>query len=653
MSISHKDFGEGKAPGQDFPHDIGRRWWTLEGDDIAKSISSNLQLMRDAGKPRLTQYVRSTRLYGNVSLIGYMGISSAKFAAAMSSQPDKLTYNLAQSCVDTATAKIAKNKPKPLYLTKGGNYGMQRKAKKLTQFMEGVFYENRAHQEGPLVFRDGSVMGDGITKVFVRDGRVCFERVLATELWVDELEGFYGQPRQMHQAKPVDRAVLLAAVDDWAKAGKIEKSRVDEVKAIIGRAENAKEEGSDSKDKVADMVEVRESWHLPSGKDAKDGKHVISIAGHCLTDMDDYPHDFFPFARFRWNPRQFGYWSQGGVEQIQGTCIELNSQLWTLQKSLRLGGTFKVWVKIGSKIVKEHINNELGTIGYYAGETPPQYLTPPIVQPEIYQHIGLLIQRGYDQFGISQLSATSEKPPGLNAAVALREYNDIESDRFRTIGERYEDYFMQLSKLSIALVKQVSEERGDYAVNVRRGRSSGFLSEMKWSQINVDEDDMQMQCFPVSSLPNDPAGRFEQIQEWVQAGWYSVEQGKRLMDFPDTEAVNSLSNAMEDRFEQILDGIVDEEPVKYVPPEPYYNLQRGEELATQYLIHGETQGLDDKRQGLLRKWISQVQALKNMAQQAQQQQAMAMQAQQAAAQNPPQPPQPNELVQNVPGPGSA
>jgi len=651
MPIDNKSFGVGQPPDQAFPSNIGRRWWEMEDQlEIAQSISANLRLMQESGKPRISQYVRSTRLYGNVSLIGYMGITSTKFANAMNLLPDRLTYNLSQSCVDSATSKIGKNKPKPLYLTKGGDFGAQRKAKKLTQFMEGVFYENRAHVEGPMVFRDGAVVGDGLTKVYIEDGRVKYSRTLATELWVDEMEGFYGQPRQMHQVKPVDRSVIIACVKSWAKAGKLTQKRAAELEVILKEIPQAKNEETNAKDKVADMIEVRESWHLPSSKDAGDGKHVITVAGNCLIDPEDWPHDFFPFARFRYCPRMYGFWSQGGVEQIQGTQIELNTQLWTLQRSLRLGGTFKVMIPIGSKIVREHINNELGTLIYYSGDRPPVYAVPPLVQPEIYQHIQLLINRGYDQFGISQLSATSEKPAGLNAAVALREYNDIESDRFRTIGERYEDYFMQLSKISIEMIRTAAKDGVDYAVNVRRGRSSSFLSQMKWSEISLNDDDFQMQCFPVSSLPNDPAGRFEQVQEWVQAGWYSVAQGKRLMNFPDTEAVDSLWNAMEDRLEQILDGIVDDG--KYVPPEPYYDLSRAAELATQYLVHGETQALDLKRQLLLRRWISQVQALQQMAQQAAQAQALQQQAMQAQAQNPPQPAQQNELVPNV-GPAAA
>lgn len=628
--MDYRDFGDGKRGAGD--DGISRRWWELDGDDVARSISAVLSSLREMGSARLTQYVRSARLYGNVSLTGYMGISSTKFATTMNSLPERATYNLVQSCVDAATSKIGKNKPKPMFLTKGGNFKTQRKAKKLTQFMEGVYYENRAHQEGPMVFRDGAVIGDGITHVFAQNGRVKYERALAAEFWVDEMEGMYGEPRQLHRVKPVDRAVLLAKIDEWGVKD------AETLKAIVRTAQAHEGEDSRARKNISDMIELRESWHLPSGPEADDGAHAITIDNHVIVS-EEWEHEFFPFARFRWCPRVYGYWSQGGAEQIQGTQIELNNLLWTVQRSMRLGGSYKIFIPIGSKVVKEHLNNEFGALVYYTGAQAPSYAVPPMVQPEIYQQIQLLIQRGYDQFGISQLTASSEKPPGLNAAVALREYNDIESDRFRTVGERYEDYFMQLAKLSIAVVKDIAADKGGYLVKVKKGH--GFLATIDWNDIDLAEDDYTMQCFPVSSLPNDPAGRFEQIQEWVQAGWYTVDQAKRLMDFPDTEAVNSLANAMEDRLEEVLDAIVDED--EYTPPEPYYNLARAQELALQYLMQGESNKLEPARMSLLRKWLSQCQALQQMAMPP----AMPPAGPQAAPMPTPQ----SELVPNVPGAG--
>src|SRR3989304_2980143 len=119
---------------------------------------------------------------------------------------------------------MSKNRPKPYFLTSGGDYQTQRKAKKLNQFIDGIFYENNAYDMGIEAFRDGEVFGDGIVHVFEKNDRIAFERVLPSELYVDEVEGFYGQPRKLHRVKQVDRAMLVAYYPDHK--AKIEEAAV-------------------------------------------------------------------------------------------------------------------------------------------------------------------------------------------------------------------------------------------------------------------------------------------------------------------------------------------------------------------------------------------------------------------------------------------
>ena len=57
--------------------------------------------------------------------------------------------------------------------------------------------------------------------------------------------------------------------------------------------------------------------------------------------------------------------------------------------------------------------------------------------------------------GISQLSATSRKPSGLDAAVAMREYQDIESDRFQLVAQRYEKSFLDAAKIVLDMQRDI------------------------------------------------------------------------------------------------------------------------------------------------------------------------------------------------------
>lgn len=582
------DYRDEKKPGKTDDDAIGKgqssRWWKRKGDDIAAGIGSDLTLLRKHQTQRAIQYVVSTRLYGNLPPLPFGGMSTVKLNDRISGIiRDRLTFNVVNSAIETLVSKLAKNKPRPWFLTSGGDYRQQRRAKGLTRFVDGVFYENDADAKMQTMQRDACVYGDGLIHVFARNGRVAWERALAVEMYADELEGYYGKPRSLHRVKDVDRAMLADQFPDHADG--------------INTAPSAFSD-SPSLPLVGDMVQVRESWHLPSGEESEDGRHVISVEGCTLLD-EEWEHNWFPFARLQFAPRLYGYWGQGAAEQLQPIQLEINKLLSTISKSMWLAGTFKIFLENGSKVVKEHLNNDIGTMITYTG-TPPQYALPPVVQPEVYQQFETLCRKAYEQIGVSQLSANSQKPAGLNSGKALREYNDIESDRFLTIGQQYERASLELSRLSIETVKSIAK-RGRYRVFAPE---KGRALEIDWADIRLDESDYVMKCFPVSSLPNDPAGRLQTIQEYAQAGYLTPRQAQRLLAFPDLEQEDSLASAMEDHLTSALEGMVYEG--KAYQPEPYDDLAMARELALEMYARGRTNGLEEERMEMLRAFMGRI-----------------------------------------------
>jgi len=588
MPIEFRDFtigGERSGVPDRLPDNKERRWWMLEGQDAADVISGTLNLIRDAQSFRATQWIVSARLYGNLAPTTLAGVSFSKLAAQQPALRDRISYNVVQSVVDTAVSRVTRNRPKPLFLTSGGDYRKQREAKKLNQFLDGVFYENGTHQIGTTVFRDAAVWGDGFIHVFAKGDRVCHERVMSSEIFVDDVESLYGSPRQMHRVKQVDRQVLFDMFpDDADKIAGAKPSRTEEAGRSV----------------VADMLTVRESWHLASGPGADDGKHCITIDGAVLGEMEPWPHQWFPFARCQWTPRLYGYWGQGLAEQLQNIQLEINKLLWVIQRSMHLMGSFKVFIENGSKIVKEHLNNDVGSIISYTG-TPPMYVTPPIVAPEVYQHLQTLKNSAYEQAGISQLAASSLKPEGLNSGRAIREYNDIQTDRFHSVAKSYENMFMDVARLSIEVVKMIAAEQGGYEVRVPGKKA---VDTIEWKDIKLTDDEYVMQCFPVSSLPNDPAGRLATIQEYAQAGFLSPRQARRLLDFPDLEQVENLANAEEDYLTMVFDKIVDDGD--YTSPDPLDDLAMAKQLCLEYYAKGKANNLREDRLELLRRYLAQI-----------------------------------------------
>jgi hypothetical protein len=598
------------------------RWWTLKGDEQAAAITDVLALLRRHQTQRLTQYLISTRLYGNLPPLPFGGMSIGRLNETVTGVlRDRISFNLVSSVGDTLVAKIAKSKPRPLFLTSGGDWQQQKRAKGLTKLCDGVFYENHAAEMMPAAQRDAAIYGDGVIHVYERDERVAWERVLAVELYVDELEGYYGKPRQMHRVKDVDRQVLLEAYPDAEEA--------------IEKAPHAYEDNAQYPT-TGDLVTVRESWHLPSGPEADDGWHVITVDGKQLCEPEKWEHEDFPFAILPYAPRLYGYWAQGMAERLQPIQLEINKLLWTIQRSMHLAGTFKIALENGSKIVKEHLNNEIGNIVTYTG-TRPDYMLPPIVQPEIYQHLENLVRKGYDQEGISQLSSQGEKPAGLNSGRALREFDDINSDRFAVVGQQYEAFALRLASLSIRTVEDITSSGKRYSVTAP---TRGASEQINWSDVKLDESDYVIKCFPVSALPQDPAGRLQTIQEYAQAGYLSPRQARRLLDFPDLEQVNSLANAMEDHLTAVIERITHEGKAEV--PEPFDDLAMAKELALEAYARGKEQDLPEERLEMLRGYLAQIDAMTAPPPMP----ALPAGAPQAAPMPPPQ----SDLIPNSPSP---
>lgn len=573
------------------PNAQPRKWWEEKGEDLSAAIWGTVKYLQNNQSLRMTTMLTATRLYGNMSLMGLNGLTYSKLASVTSASSSRITYNIIQSVIDTVCSKMSKNKPKPLFLTSGGDYKMQRKAQKLTKFVDGIFYENDGYALGMEVFRDACVWGTGFIHVFFdSEDRLAYERVIPSEIRVDDVEGFYGKPRSLYRTKNLDRSIVLNMFPGKAR--------------IINEADQAKPDDLGAYPTVSDEVSVVEAWHLPSGTDAKDGKHVITLASDVLFE-EDYEHTFFPFIPFHWSKKLFGFWGQGLAEQLQPIQLEINKLLWVIQRSMHLAGSFKILLENGSKIVKEHLNNDIGSIVNYTG-IPPQYVIPPMVQPEVYQHLTTLIERGYEQAGISQLSAASKKPEGLDSGKALREYNDIESDRFMVVGLAYERFFLQLAEVTIELMK--ANVNGPYPVKVP---GEGFIETVDWDDVQMDDDSYIMQCYPISALSEEPSARLQEVQEMMQAGLIDPEAGKRLLNYPDIEEEESFSNAPLDYLHEILDKMVDEDDLAeaYTPPEPFDDLQRGRKLALQYYAKYKCAGLEEERLDLFRRFIAQIDML--------------------------------------------
>lgn len=592
-------------------------WWNQDEHNMANSLWEYLNLLDNEQAYRQEENYKFLRMYGSQNLDYLRGFTPAR-AIEYTSTQNRITLNIVQSMVDTVVAKIGKNKPRPQVLTEDGNFTQQRRAKKLSQFIEGQFYASDFYAKSAIAFLDACIFGTGVLKIYKEDGEIKVDRVFIDEIKIDDREAIYSNPRQIHQEKWIHREVLVSMFPE---------------QEIYIRAATSPQNSSYTafRPSAPDMVQVKESWKLPSKKGATDGVHAITIQGHTLL-KEEWDKCYFPFIFWRWGVRPLGFFGQGLAEQLQGLQIEINKILRTIQVSMHLVSVPKLFVEASSKVVSAHLDNKIGSIIKYAGQmpTPGQLGTIP---PELFAHLDRLYQRAYEIAGISQLSATSAKPAGLNSGKALREYNDLETERFMTVAQRYEKCFMDAVPVMIDLAKEIDEEKkdeGGYKVKIKGKK---FLETIKWKDVSMDEDQYTMQVFPASALSSTPQGRLADVQELIAAGFMSKEDAMKLLDFPDLQSFYNYANAGVENIDRAIERMV--EDGEYTTPEPYQNLAFGIERMQQAYLRYQNENAPEERLELLRRWMEDARGLLERAAVDGTRQSMEQQAQieQMAAQN--------------------
>lgn len=572
------------------------QWWK-EKDDKATcgQLLSSAAFLKETQSYRQRQTAIYARLYGNMALTSFTGVSISSMDKNFGLPMDRPTFNIVQSATDTLVSRISQSRPAPVFLTDNGDYKERNLAKKLNNFILGEFYQTKTYDKAAIAFRDAMVTGTGCLKVFEGpDNRVAVERVLLTELYTDPNESIYGEPRQLYHLKLVDRDVLLENFPGYRDA--IKKS---------GKA--FPDNGADASKTVSDLVMVVEAWRLPSGKDTGDGRHTIACEAGLIYDDKKWNKSSFPFVFINYSNRLLGFWGQGLAEQLMGTQMEINSLLYTISRAIKLVGVPRVFQEDSSKVVSAHHNNDIGVIVKYRG-IKPTYEVAPCNAPELYTQLQRMIDYGYQQCGVSALQATSQKPSGLNSGEAIRSYDDISTDRFAALSRRYDNAFIDLAYLVMDTAMDIAEREGKYQTVYpnKNGTKQIDLPKMK-----RDQDPFVIQCFNMSSLPRDPAGRMQKVTEMIQAGMVTIKEGRRLLDYPDLEQVEKLANASEERIFQILDEII--EDGKYSPPDPFMDLQLANDTVVQYYNLYSAAKLEEERCQMLRDFFSQVQALKQAA----------------------------------------
>lgn len=555
-------------------------WWQKENKPH-QEVFTTLKKIKTKQNYRYIEFLNHMRLYGQTDIFG---IESPTMNAIIPQTRPQV--NIIQICCNTLVSKIGKTAPKVTFLTDDGDFSKQNQAQKLTAFSQGQFYRSKTYKQTPKALLDSSVFGMGIVKNYIQDKEIITERVLPFEIITDDKDSIYGNPRCLYHEKLVNKEVAKAMFPDFAK-------EIDTVETTSNPFGMTNFMYGDS-----EMVSLVECWHLPSSSKSKDGKHFIGI-GNATLLYEDYKKDYFPFSFIKYQEQITGFWGDGVAKLLQGIQLDLNRALKRMSQAINIMSVPRILYEMSSKVVKQHFNNDVGSMIGYSG-TPPTFINAQSIASDMFSWVQFLIDRAFQEIGISQMSASGLKPSGLNSKVALREFNDIETERFASFAKAWEDFHLDIAKQQIDLAKELAKQNANYGVWSKKNEGVEYI---KWSEIDLKDDSYVMQAYPTSLLGQTPAGKLDKVTDLISLNMLSPEEASELLDFPDIKSVMKFKNAPINDIKYTIDAIV--EKGEFRSPEPFQNLATGISYMQNAYLYYKNRNLDEDKLDLMRRWVDE------------------------------------------------
>lgn len=573
-------------------YDGDLRWWRVEVD-VHASLFATVERVRSNESGRISLLKHCAALYNDEALSTKDGIEAAR--DTQEAESDRVKENVVANICEALQAEVVQSKPRPLFSTEGGSWELQQRAQRLTKFVAGVMAATDFDELAEQAALDAVVFGTGAVKIFDDGESVVAERVHPGELLVDARDAYYGRPRSLYQIRWVDRDVLRETYPDEADLVDGASSDVDARLTHLARFGAVED--------VADVVVVVEAWHLPSGRDADDGRHVVAVSTGVLFD-EPWKERSFPFAFLRWRKPLAGFWGKSAANALTSAQVMLDTVWATIVESWRMGSTFKVFARRGT--LASPVTNEIGQVVEYDGADAPQVIAPVAVSPDSWKLSQAVKQSGYDTLGLSQMAAHAQKPAGLDSGRAQRIFLDNQSKIFIAFARGFERFYLEAAEQMVRCAKRLAENDASFEV-VYRGDGAGDVERIRFRDVDLDRSQYVLRCFPVSALPSTPAGKIAMLQELVGMGVISPEQFMRLADFPDFEAERNLLTADRELVEKMVQSMLSDGV--YAPPESYMNLALTIQIAGRHYLRARSQGVPEERLDLLRQFITDCEAL--------------------------------------------
>ena len=441
--------------------------------------------------------------------------------------------NVIKSVIDTVTSKISQQKVRPYFTPVNGLYSTRAIVKQAQQYFDIIFDKEKVHAKITQAFRNACIFGIGY--ILFNPFTKSIEVPGTWQVGISNTEKGYGCPTKAlveYRNMPVTQLVERYGI------------------------------GKDYKTSYVNFQLFFDTIK----------KEAIIYINNSKVKTEKYECDKIPLVPVYYNKPVFGTRTISIVEELDGiqTNIDLLSQ--KMSTAMQLTPANTTYVEAGSSLTPGDISNKTGNVysvkmGPGHNNLPVVNVTPAPFDPSLDAHMQSLVKQAYEIVGVSQLSAQSKKPSGLDSGVALSTLEDIESDRFQCQVDNYVHAYLDLAELIIDVLD-------DDRILPKSINSADY----SWKDVKKQKDLFKIQFSAASALSKDPQTKIQQIMQLTQVGLITTDKIAMYLDSPDLEDVYRGAAAIQDAIDSVIQDAIENE--KYDIPD-YISYQQ---LLTQIII---------------------------------------------------------------------
>jgi len=426
--------------------------------------------------------------------------------------------NLCKSSIDTYISKLSQTKVRPFFNAVNGTFKTRKVCRNAQIYFDEFYSEKDIYSKAVLAARDAAIFEVGY--LWVREDLKDVLRIRPWEFFYDRAEW---------QNNRLSRCLV-----------KIEKYPLIYFKEEI---KNFLDLQTSLRDNSSAKVQFKMYYDLIE-------KKKYTFLDDTLIKQENINYDVCPVIAIYHSPPIKGGYSTSMIDDVYSIQTEVDMLTHRIHSAAVLNPANTIFIPDGIDIKASNVSNEVGNIYTYkaAGQNPISVSTPAPISPQYIELLKYYEEKAYNILGISQLSAQSKKPSGINSGVALETLEDVESERHNTMLQNYITFLMNVAKTCI----EVYDEKEKILPN-KIGTAS-----IIWGEVKKERDKYSIQFGAASALSKDPKTKMEQIEKMKSMGLIQDNAIlTSLMDIPDLERAYSMETASLDACERIIERAVE------------------------------------------------------------------------------------------------